>query len=100
MFPILKRCWAQTSVELIIVLLCTSAYMIIQIRQDLIFQSICKTQQYSDDACQNKLKHNETMKDEIESESAGYISICNIIESVAPAILSIIIGPFIDLHGR
>ena len=73
--------------------------MIMQIRQDLIFRSICKTH-YSDYTCKNKLKHNETMKTEIESESANYISICNIIESVTPAILSIIIGPIIDVHGR
>ena len=41
-----------------------------------------------------------TLKDEIESDSAYYISICNIIESVTPAILSIIIGPIIDVYGR
>ncbi len=95
------------SVELIIVTLCTSVYMIQQIRQDLIYQSVCNglemlTENNDDipaDIC-NNIRNNETLKDEIESDSAFYISICNIIESVTPAILSIIIGPIIDVHGR
>ena len=107
MFRFVCKCWSQMSVELIIVTLCTSVYMIQQIRQDLIYQSVCnglemfteKNEDIPEDVC-NNIKNNETLKDEIESDSAFYISICNIIESVTPAILSVIIGPIIDVYGR
>ena len=81
--------------------------MIQQIRQDLIYQSVCNGLELLTESngtipkevC-NYIKNNDTLKDEIESDSAYYISICNIIESVTPAILSIIIGPIIDVYGR
>ena len=107
MFRILSKCWSEMSVELIIATLLTSVYMIQQIRQDLIYQSVCNglelltesNETIPKEVC-NNIKNNDTLKDEIESDSAYYISICNIIESVTPAILSIIIGPIIDVYGR
>ena len=107
MFEFLKKCWSQMSLELTIATLCTSVYMIQQIRQDFIYQSVCNGLEVSsgsidsipNEVC-NNIKTNETLKEKIEGDSAYYISICNIIESVTPAILSIIIGPLIDVHGR
>ena len=107
MFEFLKKCWSQMSLELTIATLCTSVYMIQQIRQDFIYQSVCNglevstgsNDSISNEIC-NNIKHNETLKEKIEGDSAYYISICNIIESVTPAILSIMIGPIIDVHGR
>ena len=97
MLDYFKRCWSLLSVELIIAGVCTSAYMIANPPRLNISNNMCK--KYSSKIC-SESSCNESIKAEIETESASYIYICNIIESVTPAILSLIIGPWIDVHGR
>ena len=101
MVCVLRKLWTQISVELIIATLCTSAYMIFQIRQDVIYHFVCMAHvSEANESCSKNSNLNDSIKAEIESQAAHYIYLCNVIESVLPAILSLIIGPWIDVHGR